>query len=73
VKVRLPPTRESVDQRVALFVGLFVSVQFLLTGLTLVLPSRPMSAVWFLAAGVAGVGAWRFEMLKARRSKSRLG
>lgn len=69
MRVQLPPTRLVADQRVATFVGAFVFTQFLLTGLTLVLPGPPMAAAWFIAAAIFGYGARRFEMFKARRKR----
>lgn len=70
--LRRPPyarvlTRPAATRRVTFLIAGMAAFHFVLTGLTILLPSPRMGYLWILSAFAVGWGTFVFESYKSRR------
>jgi len=63
-------TRPAVDREILGWVTTMGASQFILTGLTLLVPRLPLGWLWLAVGLVVGWGAFRSERHKLRRQQS---
>lgn len=69
--MRPPPTRVQADRRLAIAAALYVAVQFVLSGLSLIVSPTTMAAAWIVAGLGVGFAVFAFETAKAARARRR--